>query len=90
MYIMQEKPDTHDTYTSRVSPGRPHIRFLWAVPVRDNFSLCPIASDGYYYSLEKVCPTTPLSLAEWPVGLAPVSLHLSTIEAVGLSRTSIK
>jgi pectate lyase len=34
----KRKPDTHDMYASRISPGTPHIRFLWAVHVRGNLS----------------------------------------------------
>jgi hypothetical protein len=32
------KPDQHDTYASQASPRIPSVRFLWAVPVRDNLS----------------------------------------------------
>jgi hypothetical protein len=38
MHTLQGKPDTHDTYASRASPRTPLVRFLWAVPVRDNLS----------------------------------------------------
>jgi hypothetical protein len=33
------KPEQHATYASHSSPCMPDVRFLWAVPVRDNFSL---------------------------------------------------
>jgi hypothetical protein len=32
------KPDQHDTYASHASPRTPGVRFLRAVPVRDNLS----------------------------------------------------
>jgi hypothetical protein len=32
------KPDQHDIYASHASPRTPGVRFLWAVPVRDNLS----------------------------------------------------
>jgi hypothetical protein len=35
------KPDQHATYASHFSPRMPGVRFLWAVPVRDNLSLDP-------------------------------------------------
>jgi hypothetical protein len=38
---------------------------------------------------EKVLPTPPLSLVEWPAGPAPVSLPTTTIEAAGLSQASV-
>jgi hypothetical protein len=46
-------------------------------------------SNGYYCSREKVFPTPPLILPEWPMGPSLVSLIMSTIEVVGLSQTSI-
>jgi hypothetical protein len=38
MYILQGKPDTHDTYASHASPRMLLIRFLRAIPVRGNLS----------------------------------------------------
>jgi hypothetical protein len=38
------KPNQHATYASHSSPRMPGIRFLWAVPVRDNLSLAPTMS----------------------------------------------
>jgi hypothetical protein len=38
------KPDQHATYASHSSPCTPGVRFLWAVPVRDNLSLAPTKS----------------------------------------------
>jgi hypothetical protein len=38
------KPNQHATYASHSSPRMPGIRFLWAVPVRDNLSLAPTKS----------------------------------------------
>jgi hypothetical protein len=35
------KPDQHATYASHSSPRMPDVRFLRAVPVRDNLSLAP-------------------------------------------------
>jgi hypothetical protein len=32
------KPDQYDTYAFHASPCMPDVRFLWAVPVRDNLS----------------------------------------------------
>jgi hypothetical protein len=37
-------PDQNATYTSHSSPRTPNVRFLWAVPVRDNLSLAPTKS----------------------------------------------
>jgi hypothetical protein len=38
------KPDQHAMYSSHSSPCTPGIRFLQAVPVRDNLSLAPTKS----------------------------------------------
>jgi hypothetical protein len=38
------KPDQHATYASHSSPRTPGVRFLWAVPIRDNLSLAPTKS----------------------------------------------
>jgi hypothetical protein len=38
------KPDQHATYASHSSPHTPGVRFLWAVPIRDNLSLAPTKS----------------------------------------------
>jgi hypothetical protein len=38
------KPDQHVTYASHSSPRTPSVRFLWAVPIRDNLSLTPTKS----------------------------------------------
>jgi hypothetical protein len=35
------KPDQHTTHAYHSSPRTPGVRFLWAVPVRDNLSLAP-------------------------------------------------
>jgi hypothetical protein len=35
------KSDQHATYASHFSPRTPGVRFLWAVPIRDNLSLAP-------------------------------------------------
>jgi hypothetical protein len=35
------KPDQHATYASHSSPRMSGVRFLWAVPIRDNLSLAP-------------------------------------------------
>jgi hypothetical protein len=35
------KPDQHATYASHFSLRKPGVRFLWAVPVRDNLLLAP-------------------------------------------------
>jgi predicted DCC family thiol-disulfide oxidoreductase YuxK len=36
------KPDQHVTYASHSSLCTSSVRFLWAVPVRDNLSLAPM------------------------------------------------
>jgi hypothetical protein len=36
--LLGGKPDQHDTYASHASPRMPGVRFLRAVPVRDNLS----------------------------------------------------
>jgi hypothetical protein len=38
------KPDQHATYASHSSPRTPGVRFLWAVPIRDNLSVAPTKS----------------------------------------------
>jgi hypothetical protein len=38
------KPNQHATYASHSSPCTPSVRFLRAVPVRDNLSLAPTKS----------------------------------------------
>jgi hypothetical protein len=32
------KPDQYDMYISHASPHTPGVRFLWAVPIRNNIS----------------------------------------------------
>jgi hypothetical protein len=44
MYTLQGKSDQHVTYASHFSSRTPDIRFLQAVPVRDNLSLAPTKS----------------------------------------------
>jgi hypothetical protein len=39
--LYKGKPDRHTTYASHSSPRTPDVRFLRAVPVRDNLSLAP-------------------------------------------------
>jgi hypothetical protein len=41
MYSLEGKSDTHTMYASHASPCTPHVRFLWAVPVRGNISCWP-------------------------------------------------
>jgi hypothetical protein len=80
MYTLQEKPDTHDTYASRVSPHTPLTRFLWAVPVRGNLSWChqqrwtgpllprkraPVPIHGTL--ADQSVGSHPVSLLSWPV-----------------------
>jgi hypothetical protein len=38
------KPEQHTTYASHSSPRTPGIRFMRAVPIRDNLSLAPMKS----------------------------------------------
>jgi hypothetical protein len=57
MYIMQGKPDQHDTYVSHNNPRTPGVRSLRAVPIRDNL---PRATDNVgrsHCSREKGLPT---------------------------------
>jgi hypothetical protein len=41
MYTLQGKPEQHAAYSSHSTPLTHDVRFLWAVPVRDNLSLTP-------------------------------------------------
>jgi hypothetical protein len=47
------KPDQYDTYSSHVSPRTPSVRFLRAVPVRDNLSRVVNRVGLMHYSREK-------------------------------------
>jgi hypothetical protein len=47
------KPDQYDTYASHVSPRTPSVRFLRAVPVRDNLSRVVNRVGLMHYSREK-------------------------------------
>jgi hypothetical protein len=65
MYTLQGKPDQHATYASHSSSRMPGVRFLRAVPVRDNLSLAPTKS--------KQAPTPRRSLGDQiQTGLAVV------------------
>jgi hypothetical protein len=89
MYILMEKSDTHDTYSSHASPRTPLIHFLWAVPVRGNISRWCNRVRWMYFSWEKVLPTPALRLVEWPMRPAPISLPKTTIKAVCLSQAFV-
>jgi hypothetical protein len=77
------KPDTHDMYAFLASPCMSLIRFLRAVPVRDNLSWVINNVGQSHCSRENgtpdYIPSTPIDRF---VGPHPVSLLLTTIEAV--------
>jgi hypothetical protein len=50
-------PDQHDTYASHASPHTPGVRFLRAVPVRDNLSRDANSVGQSHCSREKGLPT---------------------------------
>jgi hypothetical protein len=68
------KPDQHDMYASHASLRTPGVRFLRAVPVCGNLSRVINRVGRMHYSREKVLLTPPLSLAEWSMRPASVSL----------------
>jgi hypothetical protein len=51
------KPDQHTTYASHASPRTPDVRFLQAVPIRDNLSRVIDRVEHANYSREEGLPT---------------------------------
>jgi hypothetical protein len=77
------KPDTHDTYASRPSPHTSHVRFLWAVHVRDNHLLA-INNVGRTLLLprKRAPDTIPSTPDDQSTGSPPSFSPKTTIEAV--------
>jgi hypothetical protein len=83
MYILQGKPDTHDTCASHVSPHTPLVRFLRTVPVRGNLLDWPNRVGRVLLLLRKRAPDTIPSTPAGRATCPPPSLSpLIDIEAV--------
>jgi hypothetical protein len=83
MYTLQGKPHTHYMYVFSACPRMPLVRFLWAVPVRGNLSRVINSVGQSHCYQEKGTPNyIPITQADQSVGPHPVSLPLTTIEAV--------
>jgi hypothetical protein len=83
------KPDQHDMYTSHTSLRTPGVRFLWAVPVRDNL-LWVIDRVGRILLLSRKITPGSTSQPDWVAQGTRLSFSLKTvIEAVGLSQAPV-
>jgi hypothetical protein len=60
------KPNQYDTYASHANPRMPGVRFLRAVPVRDNVLRVTNRVGRILLLLRKSAPDSPLSPTEWP------------------------
>jgi hypothetical protein len=83
MYTLHGKLDTHGTYAFCASPRTPLVRFLRTVLVRGDLSRVVNGVGHIHYSWEKgTSDYIPSMLTDRSAGPHPVSLPLTTIEAV--------
>jgi hypothetical protein len=83
------KPDQHDMYASHANPGTLNIRFLRAVPVRNNISWIVNRVGRMHYPWEKSAPDST-SQPGWVVRGTHLSFSPNTtIKAVRLSQAHV-
>jgi hypothetical protein len=77
------KPDTHDTYASRVNPHMPHVCFLRAEYIPGNLSVAINSVGWTLLLLRKGAPNTiPSTSVDQSIGPSPSFSSNTTIEVV--------
>jgi hypothetical protein len=85
----RRKPDQHATYAFHASPRMPGLRFLRAIPVRDNL-LRVIDTVGWILLLQRKSAPDSTSQPGWVAHGTRLSFSpKTTIEAVGLSQAPV-
>jgi hypothetical protein len=84
-----KKPDQHITYASHASPRMLVVRFLQAVPIRDNLSWVMVNESRPTAPEKKGSQHNPQHAADWSAGLYPASLSSQLMKQWGQRQASI-